>query len=63
MACPACDGDEYGEAMTMQRKFEEALDCAARWHAHQSRKGTRVPYVAHLLGVASLVLEDGGTTT
>jgi hypothetical protein len=47
----------------MQRKFEEALDCAARWHAHQSRKGTRVPYVAHLLGVTSLVLEDEGTTT
>ena len=26
----------------------------------QLRKGTAVPYVAHLLGVASLVLEDGG---
>ena len=29
-------------------------------HASQVRKGTDVPYIAHLLGVASLVLEDGG---
>lgn len=26
----------------------------------QRRKGTDVPYVSHLLGVAALVLEDGG---
>jgi (p)ppGpp synthase/HD superfamily hydrolase len=44
-------------------KFEEALRCAIRWHARQARKGTRVPYAAHLLGVASLVLEDGGIAT
>jgi (p)ppGpp synthase/HD superfamily hydrolase len=30
-------------------------------HADQSRKGTRIAYVSHLLAVASLVLEDGGT--
>lgn len=45
-----------------RRKFEEALRCATRWHARRPRKGTRVPYVAHLLGAASLVLEDGGST-
>ncbi|MDQ7829435.1 MAG: HD domain-containing protein [Armatimonadota bacterium] len=41
-------------------RFEAALRCAVRWHAKQPRKGTRVSYVAHLLGVAALVLEDGG---
>lgn len=41
-------------------RFEEALVFAARLHARQKRKGTGVPYVSHLLGVASLVLENGG---
>jgi GTP pyrophosphokinase len=30
-------------------------------HADAVRKGTRIAYVSHLLAVASLVLEDGGT--
>jgi (p)ppGpp synthase/HD superfamily hydrolase len=29
-------------------------------HAEQTRKGTETPYIGHLLGVASLVLENGG---
>jgi (p)ppGpp synthase/HD superfamily hydrolase len=41
-------------------RFERALLFATRKHAGQHRKGTTVPYVAHLLGVASLVLEAGG---
>jgi (p)ppGpp synthase/HD superfamily hydrolase len=41
-------------------RFYAALDYAARLHAAQRRKGTSVPYVSHLLGVASLVLEHGG---
>jgi (p)ppGpp synthase/HD superfamily hydrolase len=41
-------------------RFEEALTVAARLHATQTKKGTSVPYIAHLLAVASLVLEDGG---
>lgn len=28
-------------------------------HAHQVRKGSGVPYIAHLLGVASIALENG----
>lgn len=40
--------------------FEDAFAYAAHLHGAQTRKGTRVPYVAHLLGVAALVLEDGG---
>jgi (p)ppGpp synthase/HD superfamily hydrolase len=41
-------------------RFERALLFATRKHARQHRKGTAVPYVAHLLGVAGLVLEAGG---
>jgi (p)ppGpp synthase/HD superfamily hydrolase len=41
-------------------KFSEALVYAARLHREQRRKGKDIPYVGHLLGVASLVLESGG---
>jgi (p)ppGpp synthase/HD superfamily hydrolase len=41
-------------------RFAQAVGYASALHATQIRKGTRVPYVAHLLGVASLVLEAGG---
>jgi (p)ppGpp synthase/HD superfamily hydrolase len=41
-------------------RFERALRYAFRKHAGQSRKGTRVPYISHLLSVAGLVLEAGG---
>jgi (p)ppGpp synthase/HD superfamily hydrolase len=34
---------------------------AFRLHRSQVRKGTMIPYMAHLLSVAGLVLEDGGT--
>jgi (p)ppGpp synthase/HD superfamily hydrolase len=40
--------------------FEDAVSYAAGAHADQVRKGSGVPYIAHLLGVAALVLEDGG---
>lgn len=38
-------------------RFDEALVYAARHHRRQLRKGGRIPYVAHLLAVASIVLE------
>jgi (p)ppGpp synthase/HD superfamily hydrolase len=41
-------------------RFERALRLAIRKHSGQTRKGTAVPYVAHLLSVAGLVLEAGG---
>ena len=41
-------------------RFEKALIYATRLHAKQKRKGTEIPYAAHLLSVAALVLEDGG---
>jgi hypothetical protein len=39
----------------------EALAYAAEVHAGQHRKGTTIPYLSHLLAVASLVVEDGGS--
>ncbi len=45
----------------LSRKFDEALAFAMDLHRKQVRKGTGVPYVSHLLSVAALVLEHGGT--
>lgn len=42
------------------KRFREALVWAAELHEEQRRKGGNIPYVAHLLGVASIVLEHGG---
>ena len=40
--------------------FADAVRYACGVHAQQARKGTDIPYAAHLLAVASLVLEAGG---
>jgi (p)ppGpp synthase/HD superfamily hydrolase len=47
--------------MLLSPDFAEALTFAAHLHSAQTRKGTEVPYVSHLLCVAGLVLEFGGT--
>jgi (p)ppGpp synthase/HD superfamily hydrolase len=47
-------------AMKLGDRFTEALTYTTELHARQRRKGTDVPYIAHLLGVAAIVLEDGG---
>ena len=41
-------------------RFEQALVYATQKHSGQTRKSTGVPYIAHLLSVAALVLEAGG---
>ena len=41
-------------------RLADAAAYALTIHAEQERKGAGTPYVAHLLGVASLVLEHGG---
>ena len=46
--------------MALSARFEEALTLATQLHAQQVRKGTAIPYIAHLLAVASIVLENGG---
>ena len=41
-------------------RFTSAVDYARIAHAAQVRKGTDIPYITHLLGVAALVIEFGG---
>ena len=45
--------------MILSNRFSEALTYAAELHATQIRKGSGVPYIAHLLGTASIALEYG----
>jgi GTP pyrophosphokinase len=45
--------------MMLSERFTDALAFATQLHAGQTRKGNGVPYIAHLLGVASTVLEHG----
>jgi len=47
--------------MALSSRFDEALLCAADWHRAQVRKGKRVPYLAHLLGVTGIALAYGAT--
>jgi (p)ppGpp synthase/HD superfamily hydrolase len=42
-------------------RFDEAFRYAREAHHAQTRKGTETPYIGHLMGVASIVLDDGGT--
>ena len=48
------------KAVRLGPRFLRAFDFAAEKHAGQRRKASTIPYVAHLIGVASLVLEAGG---
>src|SRR6202795_1737878 len=41
-------------------RLQRAFRYAAEKHAGQTRKQTAVPYLSHLMAVASLVLEAGG---
>lgn len=40
-------------------RFESALVFAYQVHRDQTRKGSGIPYVAHILGVAAIALECG----
>jgi (p)ppGpp synthase/HD superfamily hydrolase len=46
-------------ARPLTERFADAVAFACELHRTQTRKGTQIPYVAHLLGVASLALEHG----
>src|SRR6478609_795841 len=41
--------------------YQDALGFAIQLHAGQTRKGTDIPYISHLLAVSATVLEFGGT--
>ena len=46
---------------TLTERFDEAFRYAHAAHASQTRKGTNAPYIGHLMGVTSIVLDDGGS--
>jgi (p)ppGpp synthase/HD superfamily hydrolase len=52
--------EQFTDTPLLTARFDAALHFATRHHARQLRKGTPVPYTAHLLAAASLVLEMQG---
>ena len=50
----------FTDTPLLTKRFDAALHYATAHHAQQLRKGTPIPYAAHLLAVASLVLEMHG---
>ena len=47
-------------AVKLGPRFRRAFLFAADKHSGQTRKASTIPYIAHLMGVTSLVLEFGG---
>lgn len=47
--------------VVLGERFEQALAFTNQLHRKQKRKTSGMPYVAHLLGVAAMVIEDGGS--
>jgi GTP pyrophosphokinase len=52
--------ESFTDTPLLTERFDAALHYATRHHARQLRKGTPIPYSAHLLAAASLVLEMHG---
>ena len=52
--------ESFTDSPLLTGRFDAALHYATRHHARQLRKGTPIPYAAHLLAAASLVLEMHG---
>jgi (p)ppGpp synthase/HD superfamily hydrolase len=51
--------DQPEHHLVLTDRFTKAVDYARALHT-ETRKGTRIPYMAHLLGVASLVMGEAG---
>jgi len=51
---------KHKAAVKLGSRFRRAFLFAADKHSGQTRKASTIPYIAHLMGVASLVLEFGG---
>jgi (p)ppGpp synthase/HD superfamily hydrolase len=54
-------GKQVHQPLVLSGRFTNAVDYARRVHT-EYRKGTVVPYMAHLLGVAALVMGETGET-
>lgn len=70
-ALGACEGvlpakggatsDPSEPAFALSNRLTEAFAMAVARHRHQAKNGTTVPYMTHLLAVAALVGESGGS--
>ena len=47
--------------ITLSSRLDRAFAYAHEVHGDQTRKGTNAPYLAHLMGVSSIVIDDSGT--
>lgn len=47
-------------SVVLTQRYADAVAYSSNLHAEQARKSTTVPYISHLLGVSSLILEAGG---
>ena len=47
------------DGLLLTNRFTKAVDYARQFHT-EFRKGTRIPYMAHLLGVTAIVLAEAG---
>src|SRR5664279_3001278 len=57
---PKPDRPNTTKLTPLSTRFDHALLFAAQVHRNQERKKSGIPYVSHLLGVASIVLDYGG---
>src|SRR3974390_1735933 len=48
-------------ATVLTDRFDRALLYATHVHGGQARKGTSIPYIAHLLAVSATILEYAGS--
>jgi (p)ppGpp synthase/HD superfamily hydrolase len=48
-------------ALTTTERFASAMTYAHQVHKGQRRKGTGIPYIAHVLGVTAIAMEYGAT--
>ena len=53
------NNNNAGQELQSLSRFEQALVFAAQKHKDQTRKGTIIPYISHLLQVAGIALENG----
>lgn len=54
-------GTNDARGRTFAERYEQALRIAAVVHAGQSRKGTRIPYITHVVHVSRLLQEHGAS--
>jgi (p)ppGpp synthase/HD superfamily hydrolase len=57
------EAPDPADPVVLGPRFVRAVEWATKLHAAQRRKGTNIPYLAHPLAVAAIVLEAGGRET